>query len=261
MDYDAYVIAEVYDKARALQPATARLWQELMADYIDPGAAPLILDLGCGTGRFAELLAQRFAGQVIGFDPSERMLQQARRKPNSGNISYWKASAEALPLSDDCADLVFLSMVYHHLGSPAAAARECHRVLRDGGHVCIRNGTRESDFPHRHFFALQPLIDTELPARSEIAATFESAGFARVTHQVVRQMIAPDWPSFVEKSALRGDSFLARLSDNEFRAGMDALQAHGDSIAVSAPVTEEIDWFVFARHGLRSAASKTGNRS
>jgi hypothetical protein len=108
---------------------------------------------------------------------------------------------------------------------------------------------------------LQPLIDTELPARAEIAATFESAGFARVTHKVVRQMIAPDWPSFVEKSALRGDSFLARLSDNEFRAGMDALQAHGDSIDVSAPVTEEVDWFVFARHGSRDAVSKSGNRS
>jgi trans-aconitate methyltransferase len=65
MDYDAYVTAEVYDKARALLPATARLWQELIADYIDPGAAPLILDLGCGTGRFSELLARRFGGQVI----------------------------------------------------------------------------------------------------------------------------------------------------------------------------------------------------
>jgi len=107
MDYDAYVIAEVYDKARALLPATARLWQEVLADYIDPGAAPLILDLGCGTGRFSELLAQRFGGQVIGIDPSERMVQQARRKPNPGNISYWKASAEALPLSNDRADLVF----------------------------------------------------------------------------------------------------------------------------------------------------------
>jgi hypothetical protein len=78
---------------------------------------------------------------------------------------------------------------------------------------------------------------------------------------VVRQTIAPDWPSFVEKSALRGDSFLARLANNEFRAGMDALQAHGDSIDVSAPVTEEIDWFVFARHGSQDAVSKTGNRS
>jgi SAM-dependent methyltransferase len=261
MDYDAYVIAEVYDKARALLPATARLWQELLADYIDPGAAPLMLDLGCGTGRFSDLLGQRFGGQVIGIDSSERMVQRARRKPNRGNICWCRASAEALPLADGCTDLVFMSMVYHHLGSPAAAARECRRVLRDGGYVCIRNGTRESDFPHRHFFALQPLINTELPARAEIAGTFESAGFTCVTHRVVRQTIAPDWRSFIEKSALRGDSFLARLSDNEFRAGMDALQAHGDSIDVSAPVTEEIDWFVFARHGSRVAVSKTGNSS
>jgi ubiquinone/menaquinone biosynthesis C-methylase UbiE len=225
----------------------------LLADYIDPGASPVILDLGCGTGRFSELLAQRIGSQVIGIDPSERMLQQARRKPNSGNISYCEAPAEALPLSDDRADLVFMSMVYHHLGSPAATARECHRVLRDGGYVCLRNGTRESDFPHRHFFALEPLIDTELPTRAEIAATFESAGLARVTHQVVRQTIAPDWPSFVEKSALRGDSFLARLADNEFRAGMDALRAYGDRIDASAPVTEEIDWFVFSRCRSRDA--------
>ena len=62
--------------------------------------------------------------------------------------------------------------------------------------------------------------------------------------------------SFGEKSALRGDSFLARLSDNEFRAGMDALQARGDGIDVSAPVTEEIDWFVFARHGRRGEQNR-----
>ena len=93
-------------------------------------------------------------------------------------------------------------------------------------------------------------------------ATFESVGFARVTHRVVRQTIAPDWPSFVEKTALRGDSFLARLSDGEFRVGMDALRAHEDSIDVSAPVTEEIDWFVFrsvrvARHGGVIGAGKS----
>ena len=87
MGYDGYVTAEVYDKARALLPATARLWQELIADYIDPGAVPLILDLGCGTGRFSKLLAGRFGGHVIGIDPSERMLQQACRKPNRGDIS------------------------------------------------------------------------------------------------------------------------------------------------------------------------------
>jgi ubiquinone/menaquinone biosynthesis C-methylase UbiE len=88
MDYDAYDIADVYDRARALAPATARVWQELLADYIDSSATPLIIDLGCGTGRFSELLAQQFDGRVIGMDPSEKMVRQARRKPKSGNVFY-----------------------------------------------------------------------------------------------------------------------------------------------------------------------------
>jgi hypothetical protein len=46
---------------RALLPATARLWQELLADYMVPGTTSLILDLG-----FSELLARRFGGHVIG---------------------------------------------------------------------------------------------------------------------------------------------------------------------------------------------------
>jgi hypothetical protein len=68
-----------------------------------------------------------------------------------------------------------------------------------------------------------------------------------VIHQVVTQVTALDWPSFVEQSALRADSFLARLPEDDFHQGMALLRAHGDKIDTNAPVTEEIDWFVFAR--------------
>src|SRR5690348_5705354 len=46
-------------------------------------------------------------------------------------------------------------------------------------------------------------------------------------HEIIGEVVAPDWPSFVRKSALRADSFLARLSDTEFDQGMPALRAHG----------------------------------
>jgi SAM-dependent methyltransferase len=118
--------------------------------------------------------------------------------------------AEALPLRDGCADLVFMSMVYHHLTDPIAAARECNRVLRQGGYAYIRNGTRESDFPHRHFFpALRGLIESDFPSRRDIESVFAAGGFTPVVHQVVTQVTAADWPTLIEKSALRADSFLA----------------------------------------------------
>jgi hypothetical protein len=121
--------------------------------------------------------------------------------------------------------------------------------LRQGGYACLRNGTRKSDFPHRHFFPLRALIDSDLPSRRDIEAVFAVSGFTPVVHQVVTQVTAPNWPSFVEKSALRADSFLARLSNDDFQRGMAAFRTHGDAIDQNDAVTEEIDWFVFTRHG------------
>jgi hypothetical protein len=66
-------------------------------------------------------------------------------------------------------------------------------------------------------------------------------------HEVVTEVVAPDWPSFVRKSALRADSFLARLSDTEFDQGMAALSAHRANIDSAEAVSEEIDWFVFTK--------------
>jgi hypothetical protein len=125
---------------------------------------------------------------------------------------------------------------------------ECHRVLRQGGYACIRNGTRESDFPHRHFFPLRALIDSDLQSRLDIQSVFAVSGVTPVVHQVVTQVSDPNWPSFVEKSALRGDSFLARLSNDDFQHGMAGLRNPGDAINQNDAVTEEIDWFVFLRH-------------
>ena len=247
MDYDKTEIASSYDQARALAPETRRLWKNLLAAHIDPAAISLVIDLGSGTGRFSELLAAHFGARVIGIEPSQKMVDQARRKATSGDVIYRRGSGEAIPLPDARADLVFMSQIFHHLTDPNAVVKECRRVLRPGGYACIRNGTREADYPHRHFFPLQALIDSDLTSRREIRSVFAAGGFAPVVHQVVTQVIAGDWQSFVAKSELRADSFLARLSDEDFREGMAALRTPGDTIDPNAPVTEEIDWFVFLR--------------
>jgi ubiquinone/menaquinone biosynthesis C-methylase UbiE len=60
MDYDKTEIAATYDKARALVPETHRLWQDLLSAHVDRAAIALVIDLGCSTGRFSELLAAHF---------------------------------------------------------------------------------------------------------------------------------------------------------------------------------------------------------
>jgi len=248
MNYDESDIATIYDEARALTPKGLRQWLDLISTHIDRSAISVIIDLGCGTGRFSEPMAEHFAARVIAIDPSQKMLDQARQKLATGDVVLLRASALALPLLDDSADLVFMSMVYHHFTDPSLVAKECHRVLHDGGHVCVRNSTREADFPHRHFFpAMQPLITSELPARMDIGRIFLTAGFRPAAHDIVRQVVARNWWSFVHQSSLRADSFLARLPDTSFNAGMASLRAHAAEIDPSDVVTEEIDWFVFSK--------------
>jgi len=247
MDYDKSDIATIYDEARALTPDRREQWQGLLAMHIDRGAVSTVVDLGCGTGRFTELLATHFGCGIIGIDPSARMLDRARQKRIAGNVVFRQASADALPLPDGSVDLVFMSQVYHHLADPSAVARECGRVLRHGGHACLRNTTRDCDFVYRHFFPLQALIDSDLPTRDDIETVFAAGGFAATARQIVSQLVAADWPSFVENSALRGDSFLARLPSEEFARGMAGLRAHGSEIRRDNRVMEEIDWFVFTK--------------
>jgi len=88
-----------------------------------------------------------------------------------------------------------------------------------------------------------------VPSSKDVITSFANAGFTPVVHQVVRQVIARDWLSFVHKSSLRGDSFLARLSDEDFAAGMAELRAPAAGIDPDCPVTEEIGWFVFRKQG------------
>jgi hypothetical protein len=97
------------------------------------------------------------------------------------------------------------------------------------------------------FPAVRAMLDADLPSSEEVMSNFVADGFTPRHHEIVTEAVAPDWPSFVRKSALRADSFLARLSDTEFDQGMAELSAHLANINPGEAVTEEIDWFVFTK--------------
>ena len=106
-------------------------------------------------------------------------------------IVFGRAAADKLPLTDGRVDLVFMSQIYHHLPDPAAVARECRRLLRVGGYVCIRTGTRENDVVVSNFFpAVRAMLDADLPSGAEIRSNFQAAGFTLRHHEVVTEAVA-----------------------------------------------------------------------
>ncbi|HEY7083905.1 MAG TPA: methyltransferase domain-containing protein [Hyphomicrobiaceae bacterium] len=244
MDYDQTKIAATYDAARGYAPDVLGLWLDRVAAHA-PAGPQIILDVGCGTGRFTHPLAERFQARVIGVDPSLKMLKAAGSKPSSDRVEFRRASAEALPSADGSVDLVFMSMTLHHLADRPRAARECRRVLRASGRLIVRNATRDCLYPQARFFrGFQAIVASELPSRNEVFALFEGAGFTLVAYELVRHPVAASWQDLAARLALRADSFLARLPDAEFAAGIAALRAHAADANAGA-IIEPVHLFVF----------------
>ena len=242
MDYDSTEIPENYDRGRDHGAKVLDLWMDIVSQHVEPGRIKTVLDLGCGTGRFSEALAARFGADVIGVDPSQRMLAQAERKKHNRRVRYVLAHAEALPLKDCSVDLVFMSMVFHHFDHPLLAARECRRVLRDGATAFLRAGIRERRFlyPYVKFFPQTvPILEECLTSAPFVRETFARAGFRATALQVVTQEIASSYAAYAEKLSWGADSVLIRLSPGEFDAGMNALRtfaARNDGESVFEPI-------------------------
>jgi ubiquinone/menaquinone biosynthesis C-methylase UbiE len=247
MDYDKTAMPEVYDAGRGYAPEVLEMWLRTVEAAVDGHRVRDILDLGCGTGRYSAALANHFGARVIAVDPSEKMLEVARQKPAPA-VEFIKAPAEALPLDDAAIDLIFISMAVHHFEDLHQAVRECRRVLRDGGTLCLRNGSsdRADIYPFTPFFPRSAtLIRERLPSVAEMMVTFSEAGFRCLRHDIVTSRVGRDWADFAERTAFRADSILQQLSDEEFRSGLEALRAYADAQIVSEPVVEPIDFLVF----------------
>src|SRR4051812_45093952 len=95
-----------------------------------------VVDVGCGTGTFALLLAQR-GFTVIGLDPAKASLDVARGKPGSEHV-HWVHGDAATPLRV-AADAVTMTgnVAQVFLGDEewSAALRSAWHALRPGGHL------------------------------------------------------------------------------------------------------------------------------
>jgi SAM-dependent methyltransferase len=185
---------------------------------------------------------------VVGVEPSLRML--AEREIRDDRLARFVAgTAEALPLASGSVDLVFASMVYHHLRAEAALP-EMRRVLRAGGSLIIRTPTRESvgEFTYQTFFPDALAIDeARMPSRRALIDACEAAGFVSRTHELVRQRFADDHADYYRKISLRGLSSLLLISDGAFARGLREFAAYCQSAERHQPIYESVELFLFSR--------------
>lgn len=251
MDYDLTAIPATYDRGHDHGSAVLDQWMTEIAAHVDANAIHDILDLACGTGRFAPSLAARFDATVIGLDPSMKMLALAQDKCAGENrIVLTAGTGEALPLRDESIDLIFISMVFHHFKDPDLVGRECGRVLRRGGTVCLRTITRDqiSNYPYLPFFpGSRALLEQRLPSLVDSCAAFESTAVRTRAAKVIVQQIATSYAEYADKLASGADTTLASLHHDEFARGLAAIRARHDAEGSPVPIVEPIDLIVFQK--------------
>ena len=89
-------------------------------------------DLGCGSGRWADLMAKR-VDRLHCIDPSEKALAVARKRlAERSNVSFHHAGVDNIPLADASQDFGYSLGVLHHIPDTEAALRDCVLKLKPG---------------------------------------------------------------------------------------------------------------------------------
>lgn len=89
-------------------------------------------DLGCGSGRWAALMAPR-VGTLHCIDPSAEALAVARRRlAGQPSARFHLAGVDSIPLPDSSQDFGYSLGVLHHIPDTEAAMRDCVKKLKIG---------------------------------------------------------------------------------------------------------------------------------
>ncbi|WP_135302608.1 class I SAM-dependent methyltransferase [Haloarcula amylovorans] len=113
-------------------------WPEVESFVADAAAVDTALDIGCGNGRHAELLAS-VADRVVALDASRALLTEARARVGP-RVSLVQGDATTLPLRDEAVDLAVYVATLHHLPTAAdrrASLDELARVLAPDGRALV----------------------------------------------------------------------------------------------------------------------------
>lgn len=231
-------IAQDYDCVRSPNNPHVQWWIERLAEAGALAPGKELLDLGCGTGRWSLLLAERTGCRCIGVDNSPEMLARAKEKDEAGRCEWLLGDAVDPPVPQESCNVVLMSLLLHLVEDVPAIFRAALQRLREGGILLVRQPTLEQlggDPIHRFFPESLAIERRRTPLRREIEFWLEEAGFTSILVKPVRMRCYHSLDAWYEEIRLRVASILRLLSDDVFQRGLERCQQyvreHPDNIA------------------------------
>ena len=218
-----------YDEVRPRSSFSQKLFSAA-ADAIQLRPSMKVLDVGCGTGRFSVLFAQRGA-VVTGIDRSTTMLTAARASLPPGlraTLHYIQADANhGLPKDNFDAGVFFMSIQYISLSD--AFFNALHEALAPNGIVAVVT------LPHRHFienefltryFPSIPHIDlARFPSIPQLERLLREHGFGDVSTRDIIDVSESSGAALISNVERKFVSTLHLIEAAEFERGLAAMRA------------------------------------
>ncbi|MDQ5821526.1 MAG: methyltransferase domain-containing protein [Actinomycetota bacterium] len=215
-------VAPRYDELRPVDES----WWEVFDALVREGdlRGRRVLDVGCGTGKFAAALANRAVCRVWGVDASAEMLAIARA--DVPDVRFKQAQAEQLPFKDGWFERAVLRMSLHLFDRPRALA-ESRRVLAPGGRVAIATpdpAQLGSSWFDPFFPTLAEVDRQRLPSQEALERELVAAGFgpARVANLVQDKTISRD--DALAKLRAKAFSTFQLIPPDEYEAGLERAE-------------------------------------
>ena len=182
-------IAPRYDQLNdLLSLGLHRLWKRQSLVWLRPQSGQRLLDLCCGTGDLALVLASRVrpGGLVLGLDAAAAPLAIARRRAARQPwlpLQWHQGDALATGLADGWADGAVMAYGLRNLADPAAGLVELRRLLRPGGRAVV--------------------LDFNRPDPASAPAAFQRFYLRRLVVPAARAVGLPEQYAYLEESLAR----------------------------------------------------------
>lgn len=145
-----------------------------------------ILDLGCGSGRFSDLIVS-YKGTPILVDNSNAIdVAKNNLKPKTKNAIFIQCDILNLPFKESVVDNAFSIGVLHHTPDPKKGVLEAYRVLKNNGSFALSVYSKDSlyNFPIVHIW--RKVFRTLKPIFGLSPAFFYSQFFGRINFYISR---------------------------------------------------------------------------
>jgi ubiquinone/menaquinone biosynthesis C-methylase UbiE len=239
LNYDN--IAPEYNQRYDSSPVPERA--KALLDLAQQVGAQRVLEAGCGTGFWLDLLGAR-AETTCGLDYSLGMLEQAKGRLTPLGLS--QGDAVHLPYREDTFDLVYCVDALHHFGDQRAFIAEAFRALRPGGGLAILGSDPHSDddrwYVYDYFEGVRESDLGRFSPASTILQWMNEIGFERTGSEIVEHIQSSYCGQdvfndpFLKKNAT---SQLALIGDEAYQVGIKHIK---DAITKSETSGEE---FIF----------------